>query len=159
MKRTLVMLVASLSLGCASVPPASDRSRIDAVLDSWHKAASVADQTAYFGAMSDDAVFMGTDATERWTKSEFHEWAKPYFARGRAWTFTPRSRQVMFSKDGRVAWFDEVLDSASYGECRGTGVLQLEDGVWKIEHYNLTIPIPNDLADEFVAKIKAHTSR
>jgi hypothetical protein len=55
---------------------------------------------------------------------------------------------------GNVAWFDEVLDSASYGECRGTGVLRREDGVWKIAHYNLTIPIPNDLAKDFVAKIR-----
>ena len=156
MKHVLIILVTLAVAACATVPAVPDRSQIDTLVDSWHKAASVADENAYFDLMAPDGVFMGTDATERWTKTEFREWAKPFFARGRAWTFTPRSRQVMLSGDGKVAWFDEVLDSASYGECRGTGVAQLRDGVWKIEHYNLTIPIPNDLADEFVAKIKAH---
>jgi hypothetical protein len=61
---------------------------------------------------------------------------------------------VSISHDGKTAWFDERLDSASYGECRGSGALQLERGTWKIEQYNLTIPIPNDLAKEFVNRIR-----
>jgi len=155
--RTLIVLLAALFVtACASSSTAPNRSSVDTLIDSWHQSASVANETAYFDAMSENGVFMGTDATERWTRAEFREWAKPFFARGRAWTFTSRSRRVMFSEDGRVAWFDEVLDSASYGECRGTGVAQLRAGVWKIEHYNLTIPIPNDLADKFVAEIRKH---
>lgn len=135
--------------------PVSDLAPADRVLDDWHQAASAADESRYFAHMTADAVFMGTDATERWAVGAFRAYAHPHFAAGKGWTFKPRSRNVMIHGD--VAWFDEVLDSASYGECRGTGVLRREAGTWKIAHYNLTIPIPNDLAKEFVAKIRGHS--
>jgi len=128
---------------------------VNRVVDDWHKAASEADEARYFGHMTADSVFLGTDATERWDYTAFRAFAHPYFAKGTAWTFTPRSRHVMIDPDGDTAWFDEALDSASYGECRGTGVLRRENGEWKIAHYNLTIPIPNALAKEFVARIRA----
>ena len=30
------------------------------------------------------------------------------------------------------------------GVCRGSGVLKKKDGVWKIEHYVLSLTVPND---------------
>jgi hypothetical protein len=51
-------------------------------------------------------VFLGTDATERWDLAAFREFAHPYFAKGKAWTFVPR-RHVILSPAGDVAWFDE----------------------------------------------------
>jgi hypothetical protein len=47
------------------------------VLDDWHPAASVADEPRYFGHFAPNGVFMGTDATERWTVTEFQKWAQP----------------------------------------------------------------------------------
>jgi hypothetical protein len=41
------------------------------------------------------------------------------------------------------------------GSARGTGVLRRIGGVWKIEQYHLTIPVPNALADEVVKRIRA----
>jgi hypothetical protein len=61
---------------------------------------------------------------------------------------------VTIAKAGDVAWFDEMLDSQSYGECRGTGVLELTNSGWKISQYHLTIPVPNDLAKDIVKQIK-----
>ena len=124
----------------------------DATLDAWHKAAAAADEKAYFDAMAPEFIFLGTDATERWDIASFREFAHPYFAKGKAWTFVPRDRHVIVQGD--VAWFDEKLDSASYGECRGSGVLRRIDGQWKVAHYNLTIPIPNDLAKKVVKMIR-----
>lgn len=124
------------------------------VLDDWHKAAADADETRYFAHAAPDFIFLGTDATERWDLASFRAFAHPYFAKGTAWTFVPRDRHVDFSPRGDVAWFDEKLDSASYGECRGSGVLRRIDGEWKIAHYNLTIPIPNDLAKDVVKMIR-----
>lgn len=159
MRQIAVLLMLALA-GCASSAPVSrDRSEVDALLDAWHRAAAEAREDAYFDAFAPTAVFFGTDATERWTLQQFRDYAHPHFAKGRAWTFHPRDRNVFFSRDGRVAWFDERLDSASYGEMRGTGVAQLIDGRWRIEQYNLTIPIPNDLAKEFVEKIRAAAKR
>ena len=146
--RKLLPLVFLLA-ACASAPPPS----VDATLDDWHRAAAEADETRYFGAMSPDFVFLGTDATERWDLASFRAFAHPYFAKGKAWTFVPRDRHVITSPRGDVAWFDEKLDSSSYGECRGTGVVRRIAGQWKIAHYNLTIPIPNDLAPEVVKMI------
>jgi hypothetical protein len=54
-----------------------------------------------------------------------------------------------------VAWFDEDLDTANMGLCRGSGVLELRNGRWRILQYNLSIPIPNPLTSEVTARIAA----
>jgi hypothetical protein len=127
--------------------------QIAAVLDDWHQAASVADEARYFGYFAPNGVFMGTDATERWTVAEFREWAKPQFKRKSAWSFKPRDRHIELSADRRIAWFDEMLDTPNLGLCRGSGVLVLTGGKWKIAQYNLSVPIPNALVDGIVKQI------
>ena len=141
----MVLLVLLLSI---------DVQHVNHVLDDWHKAAADADESRYFGHMTPDAVFLGTDSSERWDRDAFRKFAHPYFAKGKAWTFVPRERHVMVSPKGDVAWFDEKLDSASYGDVRGSGVLVKVGGEWKIAHYNLTIPIPNSLAKTVVEMIR-----
>lgn len=143
-----------LLAACASSPAADPRPAIGAMIDGWHDAAADADEARYFGAMAPEFVFLGTDATERWDVAAFREYAHPHFAKGTGWKFVPLDRHVIVSPRGDVAWFDEKLDSASYGECRGSGVVRLVDGTWKIAHYNLTIPIPNELAKEVVGMIR-----
>ena len=145
-------------LAAAPMTAAAEEASIAAVLDGFHAAAARADETAYFDLLAPHAVFLGTDATERWDREAFRAFAHPYFAKGQGWTFTARDRHVDLSQDGNLAWFDELLDSASYGECRGTGVLEKLDGRWKIRQYHLTIPMPNDLAKELVARIRAAKS-
>ena len=152
MKKSLLAFLLLCACACASSSRTTPS--VDATLDAWHKAAADANESAYFGAMAPEFVFLGTDATERWDLASFRTFAHPYFADGKAWTFTPHDRHVIFSPDHTIAWFDEKLDSASYGDCRGTGVLRLVNGEWKIAHYNLTIPIPNDLAKQVVAMIR-----
>jgi hypothetical protein len=129
--------------------------QVATVLDDWHQAASVADEARYFGHFAPNGVFMGTDATERWTVPEFREWAKPQFKRKSAWSFKPRDRHIDFSGDGKTAWFDEMLDTTNLGLCRGSGVLVLLGGNWKIAQYNLSIAIPNALAESVVKQIGA----
>jgi ketosteroid isomerase-like protein len=152
----LAIALASGAAGAAADrPAAADPAAVGAVLDAFHAAAAHADETAYFALLAPNAVFLGTDAGERWEVPAFRAFAHPYFAQGKGWTFVPRNRHVDFSRDGRVAWFDELLDSATYGECRGSGVLERgDDGGWRIVQYHLTIPIPNDLAKEVVARIR-----
>lgn len=142
--------LALLLLATAPNPTAS----INAMLDDWHKAAAQADEARYFGHAAPEFVFLGTDATERWDLASFRAFAHPYFAKGKAWTFVPHDRYVAIAPGGDVAWFDEKLDSASYGDCRGTGVVRKVDGEWKIAQYNLTIPIPNALAKRVVEMIR-----
>ncbi len=123
---------------------ASDESKIGAALDGFHTAAAKADEKAYFGLLADNAAFLGTDATERWTKEEFRKFCKPYFDKGKGWLYVPRNRHITLTADGKTAWFDELLDSKSYGVCRGSGVLTRAADGWKIAQYNLSIPIPNE---------------
>jgi len=100
-------------------------------------------------------VFLGTDGGERWAGDEYREFATSYFSRGKGWAYLPSSRTVQIAADGRTAWFDEKLENEWFGDCRGSGVLQLYDGDWKIEQYNLTIPIPNGIAADVVASIRS----
>ena len=127
---------------------------MEAVLDDFHAAASAADEERYFALLAPKAVFLGTDGGERWEGEEYRAFVHRYFSQGKGWTYVPSSRSITVAADGRTAWFDERLENEWYGECRGTGVLQLREGEWKIEQYNLTIPIPNELAAEVVARIR-----
>ena len=140
-----------------SVQASETQTQISLALDNFHQAASDANQQQYFELLTDNAVFIGTDATERWDKNAFIAFAKPYFDKGKGWTYIPRNRHVTLSGSGQVAWFDEMLDSQSYGECRGTGVLELTENGWKISQYHLTIPLPNELAKSVVKQIQQHT--
>ena len=47
------------------------KAKADVLLDQWHAAAAWADSTAYFDALSDDAIFIGTDSSEVWNKPSF----------------------------------------------------------------------------------------
>jgi ketosteroid isomerase-like protein len=160
MKR-IAFLLLSLSAACTApgrstnAAPAPTPAAVALVLDDWHDAASKGDGERYFGHMTADAVFMGTDASERWTVEEFEAYAAPHFADGSGWTYLPGDRHVLFAADGGTAWFDERLQNAGYGELRGTGVLRAEGGEWKLVHYSMTFTIPNDAARDVVARIKS----
>ena len=128
---------------------------VSAVLDALHEAASEADFDRYFSLYAAEAVFLGTDATERWTREGFMDYARPHFDAGRGWTYRMIERHISIAPGGRTAWFDERLDNAGLGETRGSGVLVIEDGSWKVAQYNLTIPIPNEVAGDVVRTIRA----
>jgi ketosteroid isomerase-like protein len=130
--------------------------RLAWVLDDWHAAAAAADEARYFGHFAPEAVFLGTDAAERWTVEEFRRYAHPYFAKGKAWSFKPVERHVSFSPDRSVAWFDERLETPNLGPARGSGVLVRIAGDWKIAHYDLSVPIPNDLMKDFKERIEQY---
>ena len=153
---TFALCAPVFALGAARRAHASAASdEIDQVLDRFHRAAAGAKFDEYFASFAPDGVFIGTDAGERWTVDGFKAYAKPYFDKGRGWTYVVVERHVNVSSDDRHASFDELLDNADLGRCRGTGVLRRIGGVWKIEQYHLTIPVPNALADEVVKRIRA----
>ncbi len=121
---------------------------VNQIIDDWHKAAATANADAFFGSMSKDAVYIGTEAGERWLRDELREWSKEYFDRGAAWDFKPTERNVYFSENGDYAWFEERLDTWM-GECHGSGVLKLANKGWKIKHYHLSVTVPNDKIEDF----------
>jgi hypothetical protein len=137
----------------ATKPGPGADAEIAHVLDDWHDAAAKADETRYFSHFAPaGGVFLGTDATERWTVPEFKTYAHPHFAKGKAWSFRATRRAVTFMND--TAWFDEDLDTPNLGPARGSGVLVREAGTWKIAQYNLSVPIPNERFKEVKALIE-----
>ncbi|TAK42505.1 MAG: hypothetical protein EPO28_07185 [Saprospiraceae bacterium] len=143
--------------GCRT-EPYNDKTAINEMLDAWHHAAAVADEDAFFGSMTADATYLGTDATERWLRDDMKAWSAKYFERESAWAFTPKNRQVYLSADGRMAWFEELLDTWM-GACRGSGVLQKTAEGWKIRHYNLAVTVPNEVIKGFIELVKNATEK
>jgi len=118
-------------------------SKVNQTLNNWHKFAAASDFENYFDLMDKNAVFVGTDSTEVWTKKEFMQYAKPHFKKKKAWKFTPTGRHIYFGVNPKIVWFDELLNTWM-GKCRGSGVLVNKNGKWLIKHYVLSLTIPND---------------
>lgn len=130
---------------------------LNELIDEWHKAASEADYATYFGILAEDGVFIGTDASENWQNEDFRAFSKPYFDRGKAWSFTTIERNIYVDESGNFAWFDELLDTRME-ICRGSGVLTKENGKWRIKHYVLSITIPNEDVDQVIEMKKEKDS-
>ncbi len=154
----VVVLGAAAALAARGGVETRARERaVAAVIDDWHAAAAAADEDRYFGHLTEDAVFLGTDPAERWTKAQFRVYAHPYFAKGKAWSFRSVRRAVSFSRDGSVAWFDEDLATPNLGPGRGSGVLVYDGTGWRIAQYDLSVPIPNTVFPQ-VKKIIANAT-
>ena len=147
--RVLILLVLFAGAAQAQDPKS-------ALLDSFHQAASDADFDGYFSLLSENSVFLGTDGEERWTKEEFMAYVKPHFERGNGWTYVASDRHVTSTAAKDVYIFDEKLFNENYGYCRGTGVLVKTQKGLKIAQYNLSIPLPNAIADEVVEQVLTH---
>ena len=125
---------------------ATDDTAIHQLLDGFHLAATNSDYDDYFSRFSQDGVFLGTDAAERWSLEEFKEYAKPAFDGGRGWTYEVMERNIVLGETRNPAWFDEVLFKERLGRCRCTGVVIKSDNDWKVAYYSLTLLIPNEIA-------------
>lgn len=125
---------------------------VNDTLDAFHEAAARADGEAYFAHFAPEGIFLGTDATERWTVEEF----RPVFAKGPGWTYIPipGERHVDLIEGDTIAVFDELLLNVKYGQCRGSGVLRNMGDQWLIVQYNLHFPVPNDLAEPITRMIQ-----
>lgn len=160
MIRMMLVVVALCFLGaCSSSQPRhsfyedTEKAMVNGVLTSWHLAADHGLYEFYFDQMTDDSVFLGTDASERWTKDEFMAYAREPFSDGSGWSYKQIESHIEFDEDQRTAWADEILEHEKYGTLRGTAVLRRVDGAWKIAHYSLTFLVPNERAGEVVRVI------
>ena len=151
---SVLLAFSALALQTAPDP---ETVQIGQVLDQLNVASTAADAPGYFALFTPDARFIGTDVTERWSLPEFRAYVEPYFSRGQGWTDTPRDRVITVADIPCrcIAWFEERLSNASYGETRGSGVLRLTDDGWKIEQYVLSFTIPNDRARAVVEVVRA----
>ena len=149
LKATVVSLALLPSMSLAD----NQRAAIDALIDGLHQDAHEGNFHTYFDRYTPDAVFLGTDKSERWTIDQFKVYAEPAFEDGHGWTYSVKERN--WEGEGSTRWFDEVLLNEKLGHCRGTGVVELIDGEWKIAHYSPTMLVPNEIA----AEVGAQTQR
>ena len=147
MKRISLIFLGLTLLSSTNNP--SNTKDLDILVNKWHEAAANAKLDDYFSPTTDDFIFLGTDPEERWDKETFKAFCKPYFDQGRGWDFKSTERHWVFSKDKKIAWFDERLDTWM-DECRGSGICVKEKGKWKLAYYNLTVLIENDKIKEFI---------
>jgi len=148
---TFILFVFSFTTLSAQANFEKEKTSISKMLDDFNVAAAKAEYKTYFDFYADESTFIGTDATEVWNKKEFMIWAKPYFDQNKTWNFTSLKRNIYFSKDGKLAWFDEILDT-QMKICRGSGVLEKINGVWKVKQYVLSMTVPNEIVDKVVAE-------
>ena len=78
MKKFLILFL-FIFLSCQSVP---SHQEVDLVLDNLHLHASEANGKAYFDLFAQDAIFFGTDISERWNKAAFKEYGTARLADG-----------------------------------------------------------------------------
>ena len=149
--KTWIIVCLILLLPLAGTANDAESQVVGAVLDDFHDAAAHGDKDRYFGNMTEDAVFLGTDEWERWPKyPDFSDYVDGRFKDGAGWNYRSVERTVAFNDRKDVAWFDEVLFHEKNGRLRGTGVLSKQDGTWKIEHYAMSFLIFNENWEEVV---------
>lgn len=136
----------------------NNRNEIDTVMNRWHKAAATADEDVFFGLMTAEADYIGTDPSEHWKRNELRKWSEKYFQRESAWDFKPKQRVVYFTANGQHAWFDELLDTWM-GECRGSGVLVRTEQGWRIEQYVLSMAVLNDLTKDYIKSLQEYNKK
>ena len=151
MQRTLFSLVLPLIICYQNTRP--DQA-VAGVLNNLHLYAAEARGSEYFDLFADDAIFFGTDISERWEKNAFQEYGLARFETGQGWTYHMTERNIYFSDDDQTGWFDELVRNDKYGQLRGTGVLKLVNQEWRIVQYNLVLPMPNDLLPKYAQEIK-----
>jgi ketosteroid isomerase-like protein len=159
MKKVIIFLTfIVISLSCkqetTTILPVLEKESINQMIDQWHQDVATFKYDAYFNKMTDNAVFVGTDAGEVWSKKEFQSFCKPFFEKKKTWDFKPINRNVYIEKNKNVAWFDETL-TTWMGVCRGSGVVKKQDGNWKIQHYILSMTIPNEQVKEVIEVLKS----
>jgi len=132
---------------------ATSQKQIASLLDSFNQAAARADFDQYFNYFTENATFIGTDATEYWDKKAFMAWAKPYFDKKTTWKFKSLERHIYVGKNGDIAWFDELLNT-QMKICRGSGVVIKQNNEWKVQQYVLSVTVPNNDIDA-ITKMKA----
>lgn len=151
MKKILIIL---LGMGLLTAPAFSqsspgDEKAIIAVLDDFHDAAAKADKERYLGHFTEDGVFLGTDEWERWPlHPDFTDYVAMRFANG-GWSYHSEKKNINFSNDGTISWFDETsISNRNGGRFRGSGVLEKVNGTWKVAHYVLSFLVYNEVAGD-----------
>ena len=158
MKNFIISIcIVLLGVGVNAQAASSDgayRKQINSFIDEWHDDAANARQ-AYFDKIAPNGIYIGTDKSELWNREQFKAWSKRFFDRKSAWSFKSTKRNVYLSADKKFIWFDELLDT-QMGVCQASGVMRKTDTGFLIEHYQLSIAVPNAVAAKVTKLVKEY---
>ncbi|MCO6461681.1 MAG: nuclear transport factor 2 family protein [Saprospiraceae bacterium] len=148
--RTFLTIVATVLVFVIFTSQAlpGDRENQDKAIDAWHNAAAAGDSATFFGLMTEDAIYLGTDLSERWDRASMARDLGKYFRGRKAWHFVPYNRHYLELKDNNKILFDESLKTWM-GPCKATGMLTKTRGSWKISYYNLSVAVPNQYVKQY----------
>ena len=138
----IAIILSIVSCKTTKFDTVSETEKINTLMNSWHKNAADANFNDFIELFDREGFYIGTDASEIWTKTQFAKIFKPHFDRKKTWDFKTIKRNIFFSKNKKVAWFNELLDTWM-GTCRGSGVFEKEKGTWKLKQYVLSVTVPN----------------
>lgn len=147
------LLLAALLVSSQSMAGEHEQQQANQVLDALHQHAANANWDAYFSLYTQDAVFLGTDASERWGMGEFRQYASPT----KGWRYEPRRRDLV--EHGDTIMFDELLYNEKYGTTRGSGALVKTADGWRILQYHLSFAVPNDVSKDIARQIMAFEAK
>lgn len=125
----------------------ADKDSIDLLLNRHHDATVAKNAQALERVFSTDGYFIGTDDTEKWSREELMQKLRESES---GWDLTDcRERQIYSHPEHtKVAVFFEVVRHEKYGLMRGSGVVVVEGGKWRILQYVLSFSVPNEVVDK-----------
>ena len=94
MKKTAFFL---LFITLLSSQKDNSKAYVESVLNDLHKYASEANSKKYIDLFASNAVFFGTDISERWHINEFNDYATKRMATGTGWTYTMKERNIILN--------------------------------------------------------------
>jgi len=127
-------------------------------IDTWHLNASEAKFDEYFNAISENGIYIGTDPQEYWTKQEYREWVSKTLKPNNGFHFEIIDRNIFFNDEEDIAWFNEKLKT-DMGVCHATGIATNTRSGWKINYYQLSVTVPNDLLKPFLELKKSYKDK
>ena len=145
-----VILIAGICLSMTDSEQNYSTSEMDKLIDQWHQAAAVGDSATFFGLMTKDAIYLGTDEKERWDRTSMGRDLGKYFNGKKAWNFIPYNRKYIALEDKKSILFDECLRTWM-GPCKATGKLTKVKGRWLISYYNLSVAVSNDVIKQYLS--------
>ena len=122
-----------------------DSIAIETLMNLWHQSASKSNASIFFDSlMWPEAIYLGTDISEKWKRDELKYWSASAFEKDTAWDFKVNRRSIYKNEfDNNIIWLEEDL-LTWMGPCRGSAVLIKKNQQWKIMHYNLAVAVSND---------------
>ena len=150
-------LLASSILGGSALAQSPEgifaQGTIAGVLDAWHGAAAAADEEKYFSYFTPDAVFLGSDASERWTRDEFRKWAATVLRPGQGLELQGGVAVDLLLAGPRRGMVRRGARHAEHGPVPGIGCSRPRGRLMADHPVQPLRPIPNDLVDEFTKRI------